>query len=882
LDEHQRTRVVSGTDRHPSIAALAFIAFLLVAMLSLLIDHSSVAAEPVAAGAPMPTAAQTLEAIESAEAEGGAGTAETDLHAAQTMPHEDLGPAEALELAQAVFAPQLEGTAGIYDELEPEKFLSDNAAIVPASSLAGEAGGSAGALSAEDPDQPVLIESTLPLRTENGAGEQEVVDLGLEHVEGELKPANPLTEVGLPEELGEGISLAGPEIGLTVAGAPSDVSSTDAEGRFAFYPEVAEDSDLIVAPTPQGVETLTDIRSPEAPTQTTFDLELPAGAELRPTVSGGAEVVEDGSTTVLVPPPSAIDAAGNPVETELSVHGSSITVETTPDLSTEYPILVDPNFFTESTNWLGGYPNWVGWTKGTTNEKATLALESWIWNGNMKGLGLSWGFGYNPTNYGDTSWWEYTVPRYFMDAKRFSSVPSTWIYIWSAQEVLFSNGGSSAAWPALIYGITNTTGWVNAHVHTGSEPDWVNRPNAVSTVNEHSDGSGKSVRMALVTYEAENPSKRRDAYFGASTMTLVDQDAPTVLEMASPNHWMNTTAEPVSFKVEDAGLGVKTSWASFNGSPEPGWGFELPCIGTNASPCARRALSGIAGEDETRASLRYDPTKLPTGEDQVVFAFGDPIWGLSGDGAHAAGATATLKVDHTAPTLTVSGTATEQAAVGTGLPTYSIRAHVSDGTTAAPQSGAARTVIKVDGKVVDDYTPGCATKNCQINHEWQLESSQYPARIHTIEVVAYDAVGLPSEPTKWTIELGPTALTSAPTELNANDAVMNGTVQSHGEATEYFFEYGLSGSYGQIASGGSVKGSEATVAVEELAINLAPETVYHYRIIAESPIGTSRPAKESGRSKKKKRNTRLEKPRKKKLKRQISRPTPYTKMNSSE
>src|SRR5262249_14391939 len=161
--------------------------------------------------------------------------------------------AEALGLAEAVFEPELENP-GVVDGLEPEKYLSNYAVVALASSLSEASGSAAESLAAEDPGQPVLVESMLPLRTENAAGDEEPVDLSLERSEGELQPQNPLTEVEIPNELGEGVSLPEQEVAITVAGAPEGRVPTDAEGEFAFYPEVAENSDLIVTPIARGVE----------------------------------------------------------------------------------------------------------------------------------------------------------------------------------------------------------------------------------------------------------------------------------------------------------------------------------------------------------------------------------------------------------------------------------------------------------------------------------------------------------------------------------------------------------------------------------------------------------------------------------------------------
>lgn len=733
--------------RRGRLSLLVVFVAVFAAIVTMAGGSASAQGEEVAAttgsGASIPS--DTRELIESNMADQAAEGAETDLHAAQTMPHRNLGPDAALELAEAVFGPELEGTAGIYGELKPDKFLSNYAAIVPVSSLPEDGGKPSEALAADHPNQPVLLESSLPLRTENESGETETVDLELEHSEGELQPAAPLAEVGIPQELGEGISLAGPEIELAVAGAPAGVPATDAEGQFAFYPEVAEDTDLIVAPIPQGVETLTDVRSAEAPLQTTYDLGLPPGAELRPTNFGGAEVIEGGQTTLLIPPPTAIDAAGHPVQTELSVSGDSLTVAIKPDPSASFPVLVDPGFLYENTDWAFGHASMAGWTSGTTNPSATLPVPYWIWNSAYPGLDLSWGFGGNAHN-GDTSSWSYTVPRYGEDAS-VGKTPSTWIYVWTAEDIFFSKEGNNAGWPALIWGITSPSGWVNDRVHTGSEAEWNTWHNGETIVNEGSNRSAKSALMAMMTGEEEDPAKRRDSYIGASYMVLVDENAPTMIELVGPTRWVNTTTEPITYAVEDAGLGVKSAWASYEANPEPGWGFELPCAGTNASPCPRIARSGTAGKDETQVALHYDPTALPTGKDRVIFAFGDPLAGTAGSGEHAAGGIVELKIDHTAPEVTLSGALTEEEELGTLQSEYPLNIKATDGTEADPQSGVAKVEVKVDGKARQTWNPGCATEDCSFTGAWTLKTSEYTAASHEVEVLVTDAAGVVSEST---------------------------------------------------------------------------------------------------------------------------------------
>src|ERR1700743_494928 len=102
-------------------------------------DETAPRGDP-AAGAPAvtaaaPTAEQTKEALEEATTEELRQGPETDPKVAEELPHRDLGREEALDLAAGVLCAQLEGPAGVYDELEAEKFLSDYAAFVPASTL---------------------------------------------------------------------------------------------------------------------------------------------------------------------------------------------------------------------------------------------------------------------------------------------------------------------------------------------------------------------------------------------------------------------------------------------------------------------------------------------------------------------------------------------------------------------------------------------------------------------------------------------------------------------------------------------------------------------------------------------------------------------------
>ncbi len=183
-----------------------------------------------------------------------------DTEAAEEMQLRNLDREGASELVESVFGPVLESAVGHFDDLQVDHFLADNVAVLTpnqpeaTSSNESEDDASEGA-------SPILVDSTLPLRTENASGQVQPVDLGLEHHQGELQAANPLVDVAIPNELGEEIEL--PELGISIGvdGAPEEVSPSIVGESIALYPNVFEDTDFAVTPTPTGVEMLTHLRS---------------------------------------------------------------------------------------------------------------------------------------------------------------------------------------------------------------------------------------------------------------------------------------------------------------------------------------------------------------------------------------------------------------------------------------------------------------------------------------------------------------------------------------------------------------------------------------------------------------------------------------------
>lgn len=84
----------------------------------------------------------------------------------------------------------------------------------------------------------------------------------------------------------------------------------------------------------------------------------------------------------------------------------------------------------------------------------------------------------------------------------------------------------------------------------------------------------------------------------------------------------------------------------------------------------------------------------------------------------------------------------------------------------------------------------------------------------------------------------PTASTQPATGVTETEATLKGTVNPDGEATEYFFEYGTSTSFGQQTGEVTLPTSESDQAVSATIKGLAPGTEYHFRVVAKNKLGS--------------------------------------------
>jgi sugar lactone lactonase YvrE len=627
---------------------------------------------------PLPSSDEVVAAIDAGDS-ASFETPMTNSSAAEALPHENLNRGQALELLESVFAVPLQAPVGIYDDLDVERFLAPNVAVVPSHGGSSE-----------------LLLSSTPLGSGSDSGGLEAVDLSLERSSGEVTPANPLVEVGIPQALGEGIELPGPGVTIRLMGAPESRSTSIGDPTLAFLPNVGPNTDLAIVPTPTGVEAFTQIRSAASPHTQTFELDLPAGAELRASPDGGAVVEKEGRALVGISPPTAMDATGTSLPVSLQIQGNRMTLTTSFDETTPLPILVDPlvqSYEWMSKNTTAGIPITTraeGWSsefvEGDNQLPFGVRLENRAYGSlspvptGTPGLFLqSSRNGSGAMTTGDRGSFMYTVPRYFTDYENLGTPPTSFISQMTLSGLDW-NAFSSRLSPYLFAGIWDPIkpGWVSYYSHEGlsghgvHDMSWQYRFPATANVNTN-------VKVGYVSIQATETGTQQntEAYVGTASVQLADNGSPGFGAVSGPSGWLHASAPPIVFTASDTGLGVQALVAGdeLSGGLHHEWKTSQGCVGVAGSPCPRTWNS----TDTAQPSVKYDPGTMPQGVSNLKLAAQDPV-------QNQATASIPLKIDHTPPVLDLSGTLTEQGSTGTLRPEYSLNVKASDGDVAAPEA----------------------------------------------------------------------------------------------------------------------------------------------------------------------------------------------------
>jgi tripartite motif-containing protein 71 len=635
----------------------------------------------------------------------------------------DVDQATARDLLKTVFAEQLAQL-----NQDPGRFLSD--AQLMSTSDATSA-------TVKDEGDGQVLESSLPVRTEDEEGDLRKVDLSLEETAGGFETANALVEVQIPDSAGQPVEVGQDGIAIKLAGADGERTLRPFGDENVLATEVLPDTDMLISPIATGIEVFNVLRSERSPETLRFRVDMPAGAVLRAKGEWGAEVVKDEELLTTIHEPVAVDAQGTDVPVELRVEDDFLAL-TVDHREGDYamPILLDP-VLENNENWIYGQ-----------NHNA-LDLGVWGFHRNVAGI---YGSTYciyecfGPGGAGTRGLYVSSQPGTYWPgqfAQWSYAAPNIYSYVTGvtlgAPYVRADHGCSSPPYgqPHDYFGIWNG-GWV--YLSVGS----ANYPGGHYTL----DSNGEVVVFGLGTGGSQfSIGCWRDLYAGGAHVWLDDDYYPSVSRATDPpTHWINsTTPIHVVAQASDPGLGVQNVHINTDGNGSiPDIATQDQCAGTRRSPC----LNGHTAS--------FDITGASFGEGRRVAS----VTAKDATGKYSEAYYFETKIDATAPAVKLDGqlaeatneVGTEEKPPGTGdqlrLPVYNLKIEATDGDPNSAEkdwrSGVKEIEIWLDGvqQTVPWSPASSCAHSCPMTQTYTLKLTELAsAGAHKLKVKVSDFAG---------------------------------------------------------------------------------------------------------------------------------------------
>lgn len=650
-----------------------------------------------------------------------------------------------------------------------------------------------------------VVDSTLPLRSDLGDGQKRLADLSLKDAGAAFEPANPLLRTVLPKRVDRPITLGGDGMSIGLQ-TPAGSSAAQQNGRLV-YANALPDTDLVVMPTPSGVELSFQVRSQSAPGQATFDLGLPKGISARlvatgagklppSAVPGSVQLIKDGEDVGAIRPPVGRDADGTPVKTWLSLTGGQVTVNydhRSADL--RYPLVIDPYVDRYRVDANGNPITTGSFVIGSGSEAGA-------WNFNYGGVGAgafynlpaqngttydynnalsiaTWANGYYPNDaFGQ---WYFQAPRSSNVWRadyvnlNFAATGDPYPYAMCAREGLYSfTKAGGAGWEtgprALVVGPgqsvigARTTPWIGGPAPEGSCTSQTNNSQSHWVRSDFGPPGSPSnyVTYGMFAYgTATRPRSSTSSLYGASVFLDDSQpayatSATTTVTAPGPGGWVRSATVSSRVQARDAAPGA-ADWQGGLGT----WVTQLRVPSTSGQQAINRFNSCDRGR-VSRCPLTNDLTfsystddanpdlagnqPMPEGVNAIDAA---PYDILAKGTTTSAGS---VKVDRSGPVGDITGVADGELLRGRD---YTISAGATDGL-----SGAKGVTIKLDGatKATRSDCPQSISR-CAVSFTLAGGDPALTEGTHQLEVTATDQVNNDAAAVRKTFRVDRTAPT---------------------------------------------------------------------------------------------------------------------------
>ena len=640
-----------------------------------------------------------------------------------------ISPSASEELFRAAFPRALEALNS-----DPSRFLSDAKLVRTL--------GDSGAV-VKDEGEGSLLETTVPVRTEDEEGKLAKVDLSLKATAGGFETDNAIADLRLPDSADKGMEVGEAGVEISQAGATNSAARRYGDKNL-FYPDALPDTDLLASATSFGLELYDQLRSEDSPEELRFHIDVRNGAELRSDGRGGAEVLREGKRLTLIPKPFAKDAQGTDVPLKSEVEGSALVVHITHrEGDYAYPILVDPiveDWVNQGENWYGGN-NWGAlsngawqWERNNSNigkppdPEHEWEWERCCWEGSHAGLLIDMRAAF----YGPEQWGEWIY-----------STPNEHVYINHVWLIPFNRAdeGCGSAAPHDYHGLWNPGGvW---------SPIWFDY--AKSYGNNSSDGVGRK----LVIGETSSSTGvwlacDRILYAGGVGIWLEDDYPPVIHSVSVPSGGWFGDQKPTNIDVSagDEGLGVQFVKVLDEGKGVVYKDEVGNCTGLYGARCPT--------EHESHAEVTGD-------------SFGEGIRGATATVSDPTGKVTeshfTTMVNNSPPEVALHGQLAEATKTEVGftegepdqskgndklrLPVYNLHINARDGnpkgTDLEKRSGVKDVKVKLDGEEKEvPWKPlsECPETSCERDVVYPLDLTEIETGgVHKLEVIAEDFVG---------------------------------------------------------------------------------------------------------------------------------------------